>query len=345
VFFVAARHELWKNDAGSTALVRALPGTDTAGILSLTAVGNRVYFSYDDGVNGRELWVSDGTESGTRLVEDLFPGPGSSHPRELQAQGAILVFTATDGVHGVEPWRSDGTALGTRMLQDIAPGDLSSSPTEFTASGPNLYFAANDGTTGFELWALPQTALLSTFADVPAGAWSWSFVEALAANGITQGCAPDLYCPGQAVTRAEAAVFLLRALALTQPPPPPGSGIDFEDVPTSHWAWNWITQFSAQGYTNGCAPNRYCPESPLSRAELAVFLLRVKHGSNYVPPPATGARFQDVPANYWVASWIEQLAAEGITNGCAENLFCPGRTVTRAEMAAFLVRTFGLAVP
>ncbi|HSF41539.1 MAG TPA: S-layer homology domain-containing protein [Thermoanaerobaculia bacterium] len=50
-------------------------------------------------------------------------------------------------------------------------------------------------------------------------------------------------------------------------------------------------------------------------------------------------------ADHWVASWIEQLAAEGITNGCAPNRFCPGRTVTRAEMAAFLVRTFGLAVP
>jgi ELWxxDGT repeat protein len=345
VFFAAAGNELWKNDDGGTALVRALPGNPIAGIRSLTAVGSRVYFSYDDGAHGRELWVSDGTEAGTRMVEDLFPGPGSSHPRELRAQGSILVFTALDGVHGVEPWRSDGTALGTRMLQDIAPGDLPSSPTEFTASGSNLYFAANDGTTGFELWALPRTALLSTFADVPAGFWAWSFVEALAASGITNGCAPDHYCPGRAVTRAESAVLLLRALHGADHVPPPGTRTRFADVPATHWAVDWIEQFAADGISRGCSPTLFCEGSPLSRAEIAVFLLRAKHGASYVPPPATGTVFEDVPANHWVGAWIEQLAAEGITAGCAPNRYCPGQAVTRAEMAAFLVRTFGLATP
>ena len=345
VFFAAGGDELWKNDAGGTSLVRALPGNPSFGIRSLTAVGNRVYFSYDDGTNGRELWMSDGTEEGTRMVEDLVPGPGSSHPRELQAQGSILVFSATDGVHGVELWRSDGTKLGTRMLQDVAPGELPSSPTEFTASGSNLYFAATDGTTGFELWALPRTALLSTFADVPADSWPWTFIEALAASGLTAGCEADRYCPSQAVTRAQAAVFLMAGLALTRPAPPPGTAVSFEDVPPSHWAWSSITQFAAEGYTSGCSPNRYCPEAPTSRAELAVFLLRVKHGADYVPPPATGTLFEDVPADYWTAAWIEQLATEGLTAGCAPHRFCPGQAVTRAEMAVFLARTFELAVP
>jgi len=156
VVFFAAGGELWKNDAGGTSLVRALPGNPSVGIRSLTALGGKVYFTYDDGTHGRELWVSDGTAAGTRLFADIQPGAGSSDPRHLHAEGTILLFAASDGVHGVEPWRTDGTAPGTRMIQDIAPGSLPSSPVEFTASGPNIYFVANDGTTGFELWALPR---------------------------------------------------------------------------------------------------------------------------------------------------------------------------------------------
>jgi ELWxxDGT repeat protein len=159
VFFAAGGDEIWKNDAGGTSLVLALPGNPSVGIRSLTALGGKVYFSYDDGAHGRELWVSDGTPAGTRLFADIQPGAGSSNPRHLHAEGNILLFAASDGVHGIEPWRTDGTAPGTRMIQDIAPGILPSSPVEFTASGPNIYFVANDGTTGFELWALPRAAL------------------------------------------------------------------------------------------------------------------------------------------------------------------------------------------
>ncbi|HEX9941165.1 MAG TPA: ELWxxDGT repeat protein [Thermoanaerobaculia bacterium] len=345
LFFAAGGNELWKNDAAGTGLVRALPGDPAGGIRSLTPLGEKVYFAYDDGVHGRELWVSDGTEAGTRMVEDLLPGPGSSHPRQLHAEGAILLFSASDGVHGLEPWRSDGTALGTRMLQDIAPGALPSSPAEFTASGPNVYFTANDGMTGFELWALPRPALLATFADVPADHWAWRFVEALAASGLTGGCATDSFCPALQVTRAEAAVFLVRAAHGPAFVPPPATGTIFQDIPAGHWAGPWIEQLAAEGVTAGCGGGNFCPGAPLTRAEVAVLLLRARYGSGFVPPPATGTVFNDVPEDHWAASWIERLAAEGVTTGCGGGSYCPARTVTRAEVAVFLVRMFGLPLP
>ena len=62
----------------------------------------------------------------------------------------------------------------------------------------------------------------------------------------------------------------------------------------------------------------------MTRAQMAVFLLRSKYGSNYVPPAATGAVFSDVPANAFAAAWIEQFAAEGITTGCGGGRYCPG---------------------
>jgi len=346
VFFAAGGSEIWKSDAGGTSLVRSLPGTASPGVRSLTALGNNVYFTYDDGAHGRELWTSDGTEAGTRLLADILPGPGSSYPQHLHVEGNVLLFSASDGVHGAEPWRSAGTALGTRMLQDIAPGDLPSSPAEFTASGPNVYFLANDGTTGFELWALPRTALLATFADIPADHWAWRFVEALAASGITAGCAADsTYCPAGPVTRAQAAVFLVRSSHGPAYLPPPATGTLFKDVPAGHWAGRWIEQLAADGVAAGCGGGSYCPDAPLTRAEIARLLLQTRHGSGFTPPPPTGKVFNDVPANDAAAPWIERLAAEGATLGCGGGAYCPSRILTRAEMAVLLVRLFALPFP
>ncbi|MGH7341604.1 MAG: S-layer homology domain-containing protein, partial [Candidatus Rokuibacteriota bacterium] len=67
-----------------------------------------------------------------------------------------------------------------------------------------------------------------------------------------------------------------------------------------------------------------------------------KHGPGFTPPAATGTVFTDVPQDHFFAPWIEQLAAEGITGGCAAGAYCPDAPVTRAQMAVFLVRTFNL---
>ena len=93
------------------------------------------------------------------------------------------------------------------------------------------------------------------------------------------------------------------------------------------------------GITAGCDPILYCPDRPVTRAQMAVFLLKARHGSAYVPPPATGV-FDDVPVSSNFAPWIEQLAAEGITAGCGGGNYCPDGANTRAQMAAFLVGTF-----
>jgi hypothetical protein len=111
-------------------------------------------------------------------------------------------------------------------------------------------------------------------------------------------------------------------------------------VPAGHWAAAWIEQLAAEGVTAGCGALSYCPESPLTRAQMALFLLRARHGLTYQPPAPTGL-FGDVPAGYWAAAWIEQLAREGITAGCRAGAFCPDEPVTRAQMAVFLMRTFG----
>jgi hypothetical protein len=97
--------------------------------------------------------------------------------------------------------------------------------------------------------------------------------------------------------------------------------------------------------TSGCGGGNFCPGVLLNRAEMAVLLLKARHGSGFVPPPATGRVFGDIPANYWAASWIERLAAEGAAAGCGGGNYCPEGTVTRAETAVFLATVFALPLP
>ena len=153
-----------------------------------TALGPDAYFSAWDAGDGEELWRTDGTEAGTRLVRDLAPGPFGARPRELTpfggrlffaidselavsdgtaagtarvvprvvlpehltVAGSLLFFAATDEA-GEELWRTDGTPAGTRRVKDIAAGQAGSAPDQLTAIGSLVYFAAS-GPQGRELW-------------------------------------------------------------------------------------------------------------------------------------------------------------------------------------------------
>lgn len=111
-----------------------------------------------------------------------------------------------------------------------------------------------------------------TFFDT-VGHWAEDWIEALKNDNITSGCAPGLYCPDSATTRAQMAVFLLKSKYGVSYTPPPATGV-FADVPTSHWAAAWIEKLAADGITSGCGGGNYCPESPVTRAQMAVFLVR-----------------------------------------------------------------------
>ncbi len=186
----------------------------------------------------------------------------------------------------------------------------------------------------------------STFSDVPASYWAWSWIETLYVNGVTGGCStnPLAYCPATSVTRDQMAVFLLRGEHGSAYIPPVATGI-FDDVPTSYWAAAWIEQLYNEGITTGCSviPMLYCPHVTVTRDQMAILLLRTSHGSAYMPPAATGI-FADVPTDSWAADWIEQLYNEGITGGCLTNplRYCPANPVARDQMAVFLVRNFNL---
>ncbi|MGA7875609.1 MAG: S-layer homology domain-containing protein [Desulfoferrobacter sp.] len=189
---------------------------------------------------------------------------------------------------------------------------------------------------------LTSNPAYESFEDVSPDSWAYSYIEAINKLGITEGCGTGFYCPEEFTNRAQVAICMERAINGSSYKPSPAVGV-FADVPTTFWAADWIEQFYADGLTKGCSTNplQFCPDQNVTRADMAIFLLRKKHGSSYSPPKAKGI-FADVPASFWAADWVEQLYAEGITTGCDDNplKFCPNEPVTRAQMAVFLVRAF-----
>ncbi len=103
----------------------------------------------------------------------------------------------------------------------------------------------------------------------------------------------------------------------------------------------FIARLVSNSISSGCGGGNYCPADPVTRAQMAVFLLRSFHGACYVPPPETGSVFADVPAGSFAAAWIEALAAAQVTAGCGAGNYCPSSAVTRGQMAVFLLRTSG----
>src|SRR5215213_1555835 len=169
--------ELWKSDGTNkgTKLVKninpAAPAPTTTAckrrkscagsswVDAMTRVGKRIYFTAKDGKHGLELWKSDGTNRGTKLVKNINPSSASdaSDISNLVAMGKRIYFTANDGKHGLELWKSDGTVKGTREVKDIKPGKIGSDPDSLTAFGGVLIFAAADGKDGPELWGSDGT--------------------------------------------------------------------------------------------------------------------------------------------------------------------------------------------
>jgi hypothetical protein len=313
------------------------------------------YIGGNDGDTGDDIVVDAGGNAyitgGTRSTQATFPvtnGPDLTHNgyddafvAEVKADGSQLLLAGYIG--GSSGDDAEGIAIDTAGNIYIT-GDTGTDDGTFPVTiGPDLTFNGSYYTT-FVAKISGGTAPGTTFADVPSTYWAYSFIERLYNAGITGGCStsPLMYCPEAPVTRAQMAIFILRGIHGSAYSPPTATGTAFTDVPSSYWAAAWIEQLATEGITGGCGGGNYCPDANITRAQMAIFLLRGKYGSTYTPPPSSGTVFTDVPVSYWASAWIEALASEGITSGCGGGNYCPDANVIRAQMAVFLVKTFNL---
>jgi ELWxxDGT repeat protein len=142
-------HELWTSDGTAAGTIRlkdiaAGPSSSSNQYNSRFVVnGSTAYFFADDGINGRELWKTNGTAAGTVLVKDVRTGATSSNPSQLINVGGLLYFLADDGINGTEIWQSNGTTAGTSLVANLDVNWLD----QLTSAGGKLYFTANG-----EIW-------------------------------------------------------------------------------------------------------------------------------------------------------------------------------------------------
>ncbi|MCG6133607.1 MAG: pre-peptidase C-terminal domain-containing protein [Nostoc sp. LLA-1] len=153
------------------------PGVGSSQPDNLTAWGNDVYFTADDGSNGMQLWKSNGITN-TRITTI---NPGGFNPDNLTVFNNKLYFTANDSSNGTELWVYDGTT--TQMASDINSGAASSNPNNLTVAGSRLYFSADDGTNGRELWSYNGTTA-ALVKDIYSGASSSNPTNLTNVNGL-----------------------------------------------------------------------------------------------------------------------------------------------------------------
>ena len=258
---------------------------------------------------------------------------GSVDPSSGPAAGGTSALVLGGGFGADDSVTVGGIAIGA-TVQD---------PTGICLITPQLEAGTLNSVT---VWgalgpAVLPNAFLADFLDVDRGDHFHPFVERVVRRGIAGGCGGGNYCRDAATMRKQMAVFVLKAKEGASYAPPPATGV-FSDVPSSDPFAPWIEELHRRGVVAGCGDGTaFCPNDPVLRQQMAVFLLKTLLGSSYTPPACAGL-FPDVPCSSPFAPWIEDLFNRSIAAGCGNDDYCPSHAATRGQMAVFLVKTFGL---
>jgi Tol biopolymer transport system component len=298
-------------------------------------------FVYDSESDTLELIPAGGTTgtSWTRpaLSDDgrhvVFNGYGDLYGA-ANGQQDVVLYDRQDGVGEVVSIHNDGTP-GDRQSGSYLAQPAISSDGRFVAFTTDVGFNPAD-LSGFDGYIVDREGLtgdpgqcIHDFADVSSSNIFEGDICWLAQQGITQGCAAQLFCPGDNVTRGQMAAFLNRALGLG------AASTDYFSDDGGSVFEDDINRLAESGITQGCTADSFCPNDQVTRGQMAAFLRR-----GLALGPASTDYFTDDGGSVFEDD-INRLAESGITLGCETGLFCPNDQVTRQQMAAFLRR--GLA--
>ncbi len=283
----------------------------------------------------KAMAVADRDGGGVPEVFALYTGGGGSR---------VEVLRLTGGAWAVEQTLTVGAADPISLGASDYDGDGRADIQVLDSTGRISVYLGNTPTgRPADSWFLSTSTRCSdpvplyfegTFFDDDTSVHR-NGIEAIAAAGITVGCNPpfnDKFCPGGVLTRAQAATFMARALALPDP------GRDFFEDDNGNILEGGINRVGGAGITTGCNPptnTRFCPDRKMTRAEFATFLVRA------LGLPATDRDFFVDDTGHVLEGAINRLAAAGITKGCnppANDRFCPQSLLTRAETATFMTR-------
>lgn len=293
-----------------------VPGADN---VTATAGSNTVTFTLTNEVQPCTFVVSP-----TSLV---FAANGGGTTFTVTASASNCMWNADTSFPGVE--LGNTTGVGSGQVSVLIPQN-----TTGTELSESLFIAGQ--TIPVEVDETDQI-----FADVVPSAYYFDEANLMYEKGITSGCSttPLDYCPTASVTRAEMAVFIVRSIYGSDNFPYSLTPV-FADVPANNTYFPWIQALYALGITTGCSttPLDYCPNNPVTRAEMAIFIIRARYGASeafdYPPTPY----FTDVPASSFEFAWVQRLKEDNITSGCGPTTYCPNNNVLRQDMAVFIMR-------
>ncbi len=326
-------------------LVKIDPATGAGTVIGPTGISaNFAQGLSFDTVNGVLYWAAYNSDTAQGELRTIDVTTGASTLLGAFPSGHEVDAFAIQSYAGATlPWLIVSPASGSVAAGVAAPIDA-----HFIADGADrfgLFRATLKTVTQTPYPVNDVSACFSkAFLDVPAGYWADANINAVAAAKITSGCGSGNFCPEDVMTRGVMAPWLLLGRYGSLYSPPPCVGI-FADVPceTTPNA-DYIEDLYNKGITAGCHtdPPMYCPEAAVSRAQMAVFLVKAKEAQGYTPPPCTGL-FTDVacPGGFAV-NWIEELYRRGITAGCGSDLFCPDASTTRAQEAVFVRKDWNI---
>lgn len=232
-------------------------------------------------------------------------------------------------------WSASATDFVTVTSGATGAGDgtVSFSVTANTSGADR----AGDLTVAAQTVPVTQRATAQIFADVIPLDYYFDFVDILDQAGITAGCStqPVDYCPNATTTRGEMAAFLVVAIEhgdnFTYTTAP-----YFTDVPPGSPCFKFVQKLRDLGITSGCTATTYCPADPVTRAEMAVFIIAARYERTpFTYPPAP--YFSDVPPSSPYFPFVQKMAQSGITAGCAGGKYCPNQELSRGQMAVFIV--------
>jgi hypothetical protein len=270
---------------------------------------------------------------------------GDSLPIRVSATGSNCLWSAQSDVSWITP-ENVGVKSGTAILQFKVAANAASSARTATIDVAGQAVTVTQAAAGctFDVPTQPVTipaAGMSVNVAVttgtgcawtPAGSPNWLTASGgTSGNGVLNYSAPAY---SGAAARAGSISVADKVIRVIQLAPSPTA--IFQDVPLTHPFLSYITLLKNSGVTKGCSETAYCPEQSTTRAQMAAFLVRAILGDNFEFPAAP--YFTDVPANHPFFNYIQKLRELGVTAGCTATTYCPDSTVTRGQMAAFLVR-------
>lgn len=328
--WTAASEALWvtfpgglpRNGSGVLRITVAPNASTAVRVANLTIAGRP--FTVSQAGSGCTFTIAPATQSAA--------GAGGNYSLNVTSQGGCVW----------SPVSSQPFVAITQGSINSGSGSVSYSVSANTGSVPRTASISVAGENHQVIQAAANPA--QQFGDVPISHPFYDFISVMRDKAITAGCTGSTYCPDAVTTRGQMAVFIIRALlggdSFAFPATP-----YFTDVAAGHPFFKWIQKMRELGITTGCTATTYCPDSPVTRGQMAAFIVRARLGLAGGDPLAfpSAAFFGDVPGTHPFYGFVQKMRQLAVTSGCTASSYCPDSETTRGQMSVFIVR--GLLTP